>query len=141
MIERQNKPMRYVPAGAFMQKVVNPLTIWLGGPTLTVRGRKTGRLITIPVPPFEFDGSRYFVGGRGEANWARNLRAAGEGELGKGRRKEKFWAVEVFGEEHDRILAEYRARLGWRVSKFFEVFPNLADHPVFRIEPLAPHVT
>jgi deazaflavin-dependent oxidoreductase (nitroreductase family) len=136
MMEKAD-PKRYVPAGALMKNVVNPLTVWLGGPTLTVRGRKSGRLISTPVPPFEFEGSRYFVGGRGEANWARNLRAAGEGEFRQGRRREKFRAVEVFGAEHDRVLAEYRVRLGRRVRQFFEAFPDLADHPVFRIEPRA----
>ena len=40
-----SRPRPYVPSRFFMSHVVNPITLWLGGPTLTVRGRRTGRPI------------------------------------------------------------------------------------------------
>jgi hypothetical protein len=39
------------------------------------------------------------------------------------------------GDEHDRVVAAYRQRNGWRARAFFGALPNPADHPVFRIEP------
>jgi deazaflavin-dependent oxidoreductase (nitroreductase family) len=80
-----------------MSHVVNPITIRHGGPTLVVRGRRSGRPIRAAVPRFELDGSRYVVSGGGETHWVRNLRAAGEGELRRGRHREPFQAVEVTG--------------------------------------------
>ena len=127
-------PARYVPSRFFMRRIVNPLTLWLGGPTLTVRGRRTGHPIRTPVPPFEFEGARYLVAGGGETHWARNLRAAGQGELRRGRTREPFRAVEVLGDERDRIVTAYRERTGWRSREFFSALPHPADHPVFRIE-------
>lgn len=132
----QNSP-RYVPGGFLMNRVVNPITARLGGPTLIVRGRKSGRLISVPVPPFEYGGVRYFVGGRGETNWARNLRAAGKAEFRQGRTHGSFRPTELHGAEHDRVLSAYRISLGRRVAHFFEVLPNLADHPVFRMDVIA----
>jgi hypothetical protein len=70
----KNQPNPYVPSGFFMRHVVNPLTLRLGGPTLTVVGRRSGRLISTPVPPFEYEATRYLVSGGGETDWVRNLR-------------------------------------------------------------------
>jgi deazaflavin-dependent oxidoreductase (nitroreductase family) len=117
-----------------MRHVVNPITIALGGPTLEIRGRRSGRPIRTLVPPFELDGSRYLVAGGGETQWVRNLRAAGEGELRRGRRREPFRAVELLGEERDRVVVAYRERLGRRAAQFFKALPDPADHPAFRID-------
>ena len=125
----------YVRSGMVMRYLVNPITVWLGGPTLVVRGRRTGRPIRTPVPPISLDGERYLVVGGGETHWVRNLRAAGEGELRRGRKREPFRAQEMTGDERDRVVAAYRARLGRRAQAFFLALPNPADHPVFRIEP------
>src|SRR5665811_2469849 len=92
------RPRPYVPSRFFMSRVVNPITLRLGGPTLTVRGRRTGRSVRTPVPTLEVEGARYLVSGGGETHWVRNLRAAGGGELRKGRTHEPFRAVEVQGE-------------------------------------------
>jgi len=125
----------YVPSRLFMSHVVNPITLWLGGPTLTVRGRRSGRPVRTPVPTLEVDGVRYLVSGGGETHWVRNLRAAGGGELGRGRTREPFRAIEVRRDEHDRVVAAYRERMGWRARAFFAALPDPADHPVFRVEP------
>jgi deazaflavin-dependent oxidoreductase (nitroreductase family) len=46
--------------------------------TLEVRGRRSGRLIRCPVVVVDVEGERYLVAMLGqEANWVRNVRAAG----------------------------------------------------------------
>ena len=132
----ETNPRPYVPSRFFMSRVVNPITLWLGGPTLTVRGRRTGRPIRTPIPSLAFEGARYLVSGGGETHWVRNRRAAGAGELRHGRTHEPFRAVEVCGDEHDRVVAAYREHMGWRAREFFTALPDPADHPVFRVEPL-----
>jgi hypothetical protein len=74
----------------------------------------------------------------------RNLRAAGEGNLLLGRRREPFRAEEVADAEKEPILREYLRRWKWEVGQFFGgVGPESAaaeltriapDHPVFRID-------
>jgi deazaflavin-dependent oxidoreductase (nitroreductase family) len=125
----------YVPSGVVMRRVVNPLTLWLGGPSIVVRGRRSGRLIRTPVPVFEFDGARYLVGGGGETHWVRNLRAAGEGELRRGRTREPFRALELQGDAQVRVVAAYRQRMGRRAAAFFAALPEPTAHPVFRVDP------
>ena len=57
---------------------------------LTVRGRTTGQPRTTPVDLLERNGRRWLVATHGGAssNWVRNLRAAGEGVLTRGRRRQ-----------------------------------------------------
>ena len=56
---------------------------------LRVHGRRTGRLRSTPVLVLHLGRFRYLVAPRGETEWARNLRAAGWGELMRGRRVER----------------------------------------------------
>jgi deazaflavin-dependent oxidoreductase (nitroreductase family) len=73
---------------------------------LTVRGRTTGRPRTTPVDLFERDGRRWLVATHGEGNWARNLRAVGEGVLTHGRRRQAVTAVELPLEAAGPVLKE-----------------------------------
>jgi deazaflavin-dependent oxidoreductase (nitroreductase family) len=126
---------RYVRPGFFMARVVNPIVKRIGAPALTVRGRRSGRSITVPLAPFDYQGVTYLVGGRGETQWVRNLRAAGQGMLRYRGAPKAFRAVELQGADRDRIVVAYRDLLGRRVSELFKALPDLADHPVFRVEP------
>ena len=125
----------YIRPGFVLSRVVNPLVMKLGLiPTLAVRGRRSGEWRTVPVMPIEYEGSRYLVAPRGETQWARNLRAAGTGELRRGRRKEAFRAVEVDGAEQGRVVAAYRRKVSGLVKAQFEQLPDPTDHPTFRVE-------
>ncbi len=62
---------------------------------LTVRGRKSGKPIVTPIAIFVQEGKRYLVATYGVVNWVRNLRAAGEATLTRGRRTEKIHAIEL----------------------------------------------
>ncbi|MGD9526771.1 nitroreductase family deazaflavin-dependent oxidoreductase [Pseudonocardia sp.] len=55
---------------------------------LTVPGRVSGQPRTTPVTPIVVDGRRYVIAALPDADWARNARAAGRGELARGRRRE-----------------------------------------------------
>lgn len=129
-------PTGYVHPTFVMAHIVNPVLKFIGSPTLTVRGRRSGLPITTPLAPFDFEGAQYLVGGGGETQWVRNLRASGEGQLrAKGTHRD-FRAVEIVGVERDRIVAAYRDHMGARFESYFKALPDLAKHPVFRVEPI-----
>lgn len=143
---------RYVRPGWFTNHVFNPiiagltrlgLSVW-GSRQLRVRGRKSGEWRTTPVNLLTIEGDRYLVAPRGETQWVRNLRAAGEGELRVGRRAERFRATELPDDDKPPILRPYLKRWKAEVGVFFdgvsakssdEELRRIArDHPVFRIE-------
>lgn len=129
----------YVRPSAFLNKVLNPITVALGRTTvLCVRGRKSGKLLKVPMdPPFEWNGTRYLVSPRGETHWARNLRAAGEADLRRRRRLEHIRVTETKGAERDAVVNTYASTITCNCRRSMELLPDPADHPVFRIEPSA----
>ena len=62
---------------------------------LTVPGRRTGEPRSTPVSPLTVAGHRYVVDALPNCDWARNIRAAGHGELTEGRRRSKVSLTEV----------------------------------------------
>jgi len=71
----------------------------------------------------------------GVTDWARNLRAAGRGGLRHKGHSDAFTAIEVDGNERDRVIAAYLAKMG-PIRRDFGRRPDAADHPVFRVEPI-----
>ena len=123
----------------FTRKVMQPLFAALGvTPTLTVRGRTTGRSYRFPVLPLDFQGSRYVVAPRGNTQWARNLRVAGEAELKDRRGKRRVRATEIPPAERrpivDAYVEKYGSFYGGYVKREFEAIPDPANHPVFRLD-------
>ena len=116
---------------------------------LTVRGRKTGVARTNPVDVFERDGRRWLVATHDAgANWVRNLRAAGEGTLARGRNSFSFTATELPQDEAGSVLRDVlgprlaRPLAGFVLRQTLGVPPGAApgeferaaiDHPVFHI--------
>ena len=131
--------MPYARPPLFVRRVFNPIAMTFGlsgTQALAVRGRRTGTVHRVPVIPVEHEGARYLVSPRGETDWARNLRAAGEGELRLRRREPlRFRSTELPASERAPVIAAYRAVAGRAVKSFFEAMPDPADHPVFRIQP------
>src|SRR6266487_5664789 len=62
---------------------------------LTVRGRKSGQPRTVALAIIERNGQRYVGSPYGIVDWVRNLRAAGEAVLTRGRRAETVTAKEL----------------------------------------------
>lgn len=115
-----------------------------GSAMLAVRGRKTGEWRVTPVNPLELEGQRYLVAPRGDTHWVRNLRAAGGGELRRGRGTEAIRVTEVADAEKPAILRGYLAKWRAETGKFFglpkdapdsEIARVAPEHPVFRILP------
>lgn len=109
-----------------------------------MRGRTTGEWRSVPVNPLSLDGGRYLVAARGTTQWVRNMRAAGGGQLRKGRRVQPFRAIELpDGAEKTRVLRAYLTRWGFEVGRFFDGVTGASSdeelakaglrHPVFTI--------
>jgi deazaflavin-dependent oxidoreductase (nitroreductase family) len=125
---------------------------------LTVRGRKTGRPVNVPLVVFPHGDNRYLVASYGVVNWVRNLRAAhGQAELRRGGATETITAIELPAEEAGPVLrASLRSGppgvprpIVWVFRRYF-VLPYLEvdmdsteadfvraarNHPVFRVQP------
>jgi deazaflavin-dependent oxidoreductase (nitroreductase family) len=141
---------RYLAPGtttAIFNRAVAALTragisIW-GSRVLRVRGRASGQWRSTPVNLLRLGEQRYLVAPRGHAQWVRNLRVAGEGELVVGRRVERFTASELADRDKPAVLRAYLKRWKFEVGVFFDgVGPDASDerlleiaagYPAFRI--------
>jgi deazaflavin-dependent oxidoreductase (nitroreductase family) len=137
--------------GWFTAHVFNPIVAGstrlglslFGSRVLEVRGRSSGQPRRTPVNLLRLDSERYLVAPRGETQWVRNLRASGEGRLLRGRRGERFTAVELGDAEKPPVLRAYLKRWKFEVGVFFdgvgpdsseqELLEASAKHPVFRL--------
>lgn len=109
---------------------------------LTVRGRKSGQPRTISIAIIEHNGQRYLGAPFGAVDWVRNLRAAGEAVLTRGRRSAMVNARELSPEEAAPVLrAEVEA--GNPFARYFGVTANSSvedferaavTHPLFLLE-------
>jgi len=132
--------MAYRKPNAFTRKVFNPLAMRFnisGTEALAVRRRKSGGTQRVPLIRIEVGGDDYLVSPRGESDWVKNLRAAGEAELEGKDAKRRVRVVEIPVEERPPILEAYQAKAGRAVASHFKALPDPADHPVFRVEPAA----
>ena len=112
---------------------------------LEVRGRQSGRTISLPVDPIDLDGRCYLVCARGNANWVCNARAAGEVALVCALRRPRYAVRELLPGMRPLVLKAYLDRYASEVQRFFpipkgsavESFVDLAPrYPVFELEPL-----
>ena len=109
---------------------------------LEVIGRKSGKVISLPVVIAIVDGERYLVSMLGDnVQWVQNVRANGGRAVLQGRLREEIRLEEVAVEKRAPIIKAYvkRAPVGRPhipVSQDAPVteFENIADnYPVFRI--------
>jgi deazaflavin-dependent oxidoreductase (nitroreductase family) len=109
---------------------------------LTVRGRKSGQPRTVSIAIIERNGKRYLGAPFGVVDWVRNLRAAGEAILTRGRRAETVTAIELPPSEAALVLREeikggnpFARYFGVTVESSFEEFERAAaSHPLFVLE-------
>ncbi|MGZ4251651.1 MAG: nitroreductase/quinone reductase family protein [Solirubrobacteraceae bacterium] len=107
---------------------------------LEVRGRRSGRRLALPVVIAEYEGERYLVAMLGnEANWVRNVRAAGGSAVLRHGRREVVRLKEVDPAARAPILKRYLqvapgARAHFPVDRgaSLERFGQIAEqYPVF----------
>ncbi|KUI29960.1 hypothetical protein AU196_03490 [Mycobacterium sp. IS-1742] len=128
--------MAYLEPSWFTRAVFNRIvkvTGLSGAQTLTVAGRRSGRAQSVPVIPVDVGGHRYVVSTRGEAQWVRNVRAAGTVTVGS----TAYEAREIAEDERPVVLAAYREKAGRAVEGYFRRLPHDADHPVFALTPVS----
>jgi deazaflavin-dependent oxidoreductase (nitroreductase family) len=114
------------------------LSVW-GSRVLEVKGRTSGEPRRTPVNLLTIDATDYLVAPRGETQWVRNLRAAGDGVLILGNKRTGFTAVEVPVAERPSILRVYLERWKAEVGVFFDgVSADSPQHELERIAPLHP---
>jgi hypothetical protein len=118
------RAMNHVSALQFSTGLLAPRT-WV---TLEVAGRRTARVVSVPVVVTELDGVPYVVSMLGEsANWVRNARAVDGLVVLRHRRREPVRLVEVDSALRAPILRRY-----------LQVAPGARPHfPVDRRAPLA----
>src|SRR2546421_7292620 len=109
---------------------------------LTVRGRTSGQPHTIPIVILEQNGKRYLASPFGIVDWVRNLRAAGEAILTRGRRDETVNARELPQGEAALVLQEdveggnpFARYFGVTTDSSLEEFERaVVSHPLFVLE-------
>ena len=102
----------------------NTLIRWLaeagisiaGTQVLRVRGRSSGVMRAVVINLMTVDGVDYLVSPRGNTQWARNARAAGEVELGPRWRSRTATLTEVADEAKPPLLKHYLDRWFWEVK-------------------------
>lgn len=143
---------RYVQVGNMMTLTLLRAGVRLMGPylffgnypmyLLTVRGRKSGQPRTVAIAIIQRSGKRYVSTPYGVVDWVRNLRAAGEAVLTRGRRSEMVSAKEAPLTEAALVLREevkasnpFVRYTGITVDSSLEEFERAAvSHPLFVLE-------
>ena len=109
---------------------------------LQVRGRKSGKLYSTPIDLLEIDGRRYLVAPRGQTQWVRNAKAAGEIVLKKGSNLQSFGLRPIANADKPPLLKAYLEKFKAEVQRYFpiaagsdvEAFEGIAaDYPVFEL--------
>jgi deazaflavin-dependent oxidoreductase (nitroreductase family) len=147
MAKKNTAPM-YVRAGNVMTTTLLRAGVKLKGMgkypmyLLTVRGRKSGLPRTVPIAIWEHNGKRYVGSVYGIVDWVRNLRAAGEAVLTRGRHSETVKVIELPKGEAALVLREDIKRgnpfahyYGVTADSSLEEFERaVINHPVFLFE-------
>jgi hypothetical protein len=109
---------------------------------LTIRGRKSGRLYSIPIAVMKANGERWLVSPYGEREWVKNARVIGRVILSRGGHSETVAVQEMLDPVQSapvlrRYLAEepvtrrfFNVTLQSPMEDFVAEAPH---HPVFRI--------
>ena len=110
--------------------------------TLEVKGRRSGQPRSTVVNEVEYEGERYLVSPRGEAEWVRNVRAAAGEAVIRHRGRRQVRLEEVAEEGRAPILKKYLGENAISTRQHFGIDPkaDVAEfeaiagrHPVYRV--------
>jgi hypothetical protein len=126
--------------------IIHALGIWPNYlVTLEVVGRQSGKTISFPLAMIVIYGERYLISMLGtEANWVRNVKAAGGKATLRHGKTEHVLLTEISAEQRAPILKVYLQRApGARPHLLISQDASLAEfekiasqYPVFRVEPI-----
>ena len=112
-----------------------------GTRALRVRGRTTGKLRGVVVNLMTVDGRDYVVSPRGNTQWVRNARAAGEVEMGPRWRGRTVRISEVADDAKLDLLKRYVDRWYWEVKGHVGgLTPQSTDEQIRAVAPSIPIV-
>jgi len=109
---------------------------------LEVRGRKSGKLYSLPVDLLELAGKIYLVAPRGQTQWVQNAEAAGLVTLRRGSSSAQYRLRKLSAPEKPPVLKAYLDEFRSEVGRFFpvpagsppEAFAPLAErYPAFEL--------
>src|SRR5881628_2459012 len=110
-----------------------------GTRALRVRGRTTGKLRGVVVNLMTVDGRDYVVSPRGNTQWVRNARAAGEIEMGPRWRSRTVRVDEIADEAKPDLLRRYLDRWFWEVKGHVGgLTPESTDEQIRAVAPSIP---
>lgn len=114
---------------------------FFGAKVLTVEGRKSGIPRSVLVNPIEINDVTYLLSPRGETQWVRNTRVAGNVSLLRGRISSTYQATEITDPTLKlRVMKTYLTRWSWQVQSLMgvskgspdkELSAILENHPMF----------
>lgn len=117
MSTRYEEPNRAARAGNAVIRWLAESGISIAGTrALRVRGRKSGQPRAVVINLLTIDGVDYLVSPRGNTQWARNIRAAGEVEIGPRWRRQRAQVAEVENAAKPALLKRYLDRWYWQVK-------------------------
>jgi deazaflavin-dependent oxidoreductase (nitroreductase family) len=114
---------------------------------LRVKGRTSGKEYTNPVSPVTVEGTQYILQAFPESDWVKNVRAANEGTLVRGRKAQRVRMLEVPADERAPIAAALPTQMPKAVKVYVDNgvvadgspagFARAAPGiPIFRVEPI-----
>lgn len=146
MSTRYEEPGRVARAGNAIIRWLAESGVSIAGTcAVRVRGRKSGKPRAVVVNLLTIDGADYLLSPRGNTQWARNVRAAGEVEIGPRWRRRRLRAVEMADAAKPELLKRYLDRWYWQVKGYVAgLTPQSTDRefdaaapsiPVFALAP------
>jgi len=112
--DRPGAPARF--ANSLIRRLAEAGISIAGTRALVVRGRRTGKPRSVVVNLLTVDGVDYLVAPRGDTEWVRNVRAAGNVQLGPRWHRRTARATEVRDEDKPALLHRYLQRWYWQVK-------------------------
>ncbi|MCW2552512.1 MAG: hypothetical protein JWR78_2293 [Mycobacterium sp.] len=130
-----------------LARTVNELFRWLaeagiglaGTRALRIRGRNTGKLRGVVINLMTVQGRDYVVSPRGNTQWVRNARAAGQVEMGPRWRSRDVQIIEVADDAKPELLKVYLKRWYWEVKGHVGgLTPDSTDEQIRAVAPSIP---
>jgi hypothetical protein len=110
-----------------------------GTHALRIRGRKTGKLRGVVVNLLSIDGRQFLVSPRGNTQWARNARAAGQVEVGPRWRRRGVGRGGRAAHVYPENLKPYLKRWYWEVKGHVGgLTPQSTDQDLRAVAPSIP---